>query len=386
MSDNEITISNKNELIERLMEVEYVPNLDLKTYDLDDVPSFPIKNLASLGSIGKPLTEIIAKVSASGGSGLYYVNTAGKTMFKSGGGYIGSLKALNGAVGGGQAIMTPFVLNPASLASACTVMAIEHKINQITEGQKEISDFLIYKEQAKIQANINTLLEVLNDYKYNTSNEKYKNNKHILVQSIKNESEQSILLIESLIESKTNKKVGIHFNGKVKDFIKASIDRLNDLQLGVYQYAFSSFLEIMLLENFDEKYIDSIIKSINAHKGKYESLCLKVKEKARELSETSLQSGIVKGNSKLISGTGSLIEKVFITRNHLGEKMIERGKKIEEKVDAKIDKRVDLISDCNGKLTEPFEKTLEIIKMIESNNYSIAFDKSNIYLDFKKEE
>lgn len=383
MANEEITISNKNQLIERIMEVEYVPNLELKGLEASSLPSFPVDHLASLGGVANPLIELITKISSAGGSGLYYVNTAGKTMFQSGGGYIGSLMTSSGAVGGGQAIMTPIAFNPATLATACTIMAIEHKINQITEAQKDITNFLLYKEQAKIKANINTLLEVLNDYKYNSDNEKYKNNKHILVQSIKNESEQSILLLESLIEDKTNKKAGLHFNGKAKDYIKVSVDRLNDLQLGVYQYAFSSFLEIMLLENFDEKYINSVLKSIDSHKEKYVSLSGKVKDRARELSETSVQSGIAKGGSTLMSGAGSLLEKTFLKKTNLGKKMIEKGKQIEDNVDTKIDKSVEIISDRNGKLTEPFERTLEYIKLIQSNDYCIAFDKANVYLDFK---
>ncbi|MBQ7242845.1 MAG: hypothetical protein IJS52_01370 [Bacilli bacterium] len=383
MANGEITASNKNQLIERIMEVEYVPNLELKGLEASSLPSFPINHLASLGGVANPLIELITKISSAGGSGLYYVNTAGKTMFQSGGGYIGSLMTSSGAVGGGQAIMTPIAFNPATLATACTIMAIEHKINHITEAQKDITNFLLYKEQAKIKANINTLLEVLNDYKYNSDNEKYKNNKHILVQSIKNESEQSILLLESLIEDKTNKKAGLHFNGKAKDYIKVSIDRLNDLQLGVYQYAFSSFLEIMLLENFDEKYINSVLKSIDSHKEKYVSLSGKVKDRAGELFETSVQSGIAKGGSTLMSGAGSLLEKTFLKKTNLGKKMIEKGKQIEDNVDAKIDQSVEIISDRNGKLTEPFERTLEYIKLIQSNDYCIAFDKANVYLDFK---
>ena len=384
MANEENTLSNKNQLIELIMEVEYVPNLELKGLEASSLPSFPINHLASLGAMANPLIEFITSISSAGGSGLYYVNTAGKTMFQSGGGYIGSLMTSSGAVGGGQAIMTPIAFNPATLATACTIIAIEHKINQITDAQKDITNFLLYKEQAKIKANINTLLEVLNDYKYNSDNEKYKNNKHILVQSIKNESEQSILLLESLIEDKTNKKAGLlHFNGKAKDYIKVSIDRLNDLQLAIYQYAFSSFLEVMLLENFDEKYINSVLKSIDSHKEKYASLSEKVKDRAGELFETSVQSGIAKGGSTLMSGAGSLLEKTFLKKTNLGKKMIEKGKQIEDNVDTKIYKSVEIISDRNGKLTEPFERTLEYIKLIQSNDYCIAFDKANVYLDFK---
>ena len=32
---------DKNELITQVMNVEYIPNLELKTYDIDTTPSFP---------------------------------------------------------------------------------------------------------------------------------------------------------------------------------------------------------------------------------------------------------------------------------------------------------------------------------------------------------
>lgn len=375
---------DKNELIAQVMNVEYVPNLELKTYDIDNTPAFQIKNLASMGSAIKPLTEMIGKITAQGGSGLYYVNTTGKQMFKSRGKFIGSLKAANGAVGGGQARMTPVAIDPATIAASCAVMAIEHKINQITEVQKDIVDFLIYQEQAKIKGNINTLIDVLNNYKYNVENEKYKNNKHILVQTIKNESEKSILLIESLVDKIINKKSGLHFNRKVEESLKESINRLNDYQLGIYQLAFSSFLEIMLLENFDEGYINSVMKNIANHKEKYSIACESVKVKIKELSETSVQNELVLGISKVSAGMSKLIEKTPLGKTQLDENLLATSQKLLETKDGYVNEKVKILSDINSNLIEPFEKTIEMIKLIYSDNYSILFDKDNIYLDFEK--
>jgi hypothetical protein len=84
-----------------------------------------------------------------------------------------------------------------------------------------------------------------------------------------------------------------------------------------------------------------------------------------------------------MSGAGSLLEKTILKKTNLGKKMIEKGKQIEDNVETKIDKSVEIISDRNGKLTEPFERTLECIKLIQSNDYCIAFDKANVYLDIK---
>lgn len=374
----------KNELITQVMNIEYVPNFELKTYDIDTTPSFPIQNLASMGSAVKPLTEMISKFASQGGSGFYYVNTKGSSMFKSSGGFIGSLKGVNGAVGGGQAIMNPIAINPATMAASCAVMAIEHKINQITEGQRDIVDFLLYQEQAKIKGNINTLIDVLNNYKYNIDNEKYKNNKHILVQSIKNESEKSILLVESLVNKMINKKSGLHFNKKVEESLKESINRLNDYQLGIYQLAFSSFLEIMLLENFDEGYINSVMNNIKNHKEKYSLACENVKSKIKELSETSIQNELMLGVSKVSAGMSRLIEKTPLGKTQLDENLLSTSQKILESKEDYVNKKVDILSDVNANLIEPFEKTIEMIKLIYSDNYSIIFDDKNVYLDFEK--
>lgn len=375
---------DKNGLITKIMNVEYVPNLELKTYDIDKLPSFPIQNLASLGSVVKPLTEMIGKFSSNGGSGFYFVNTKGLRMFESGGGFIGSLKGLNGAVGGGQAIMNPVTINPATIATSCAIMAIEHKINQITEGQKDIVDFLMYQEQAKIRGNINTLLDVLNNYKYNIENDKYKNNKHILVQSIKNESEKSILLVESLINKTNNKKTGLHFNRKVKELLSESIDRLNDYQLSIYQLTFASFLEIILLENFDEGYINSVIKNIENHKEKYFLVLDQTKKNIYELSKTSIQNEVVSGISMISAGMGNFIEKTPLGKTQLDENLLSTSKKLRDSNEENISEKVKHLPETNLKLIEPFEKIIETIQLIYCEKYNLLFDSENVYLDFYK--
>ena len=336
-----------------------------------------------MGSAIKPLADIVSKISGQGGSGIYYVNTSGLKMFETTSGFIGSLKNTKGGVAYKQARMIPINIDPTALAVSSAVIAIEYKIYQIIEGQKDVADFLILQEQAKIKGNINTLVDVLNNYKYNIENEKYKNNKHILIQTIKNESEKSILLIQSLIEKTLNKKTSIHFEKAVDEYIKEAIDKLNDYQLGIYQFAFSSFLEIILLENFDKNYIDSVMKTIAEHKEKYALLCKKVTEKVQELSETSIQSGLMLGVSKVSIGISKLIEKTPLNKTQLDENLLAHSKKLLETKNDSVNKKVQILSNVNANLIEPFEKTIEMIKLIYNDNYNVIFDSENIYLDIK---
>ena len=87
-------------------------------------------------------------MNGAGGSGLYYVDTAGKTMFQMNGtnNFIGSLKTAGGMVGGGQAQMISFACDPTMLFAAVALANIDKKPDTIKEMQQEMMDFLIRTE------------------------------------------------------------------------------------------------------------------------------------------------------------------------------------------------------------------------------------------------
>lgn len=65
----------------------------------------------------------------------------------------------------------------------------------IQQTQEEILEFLEERERATLQGNLNTLGDVMSNFKYNWDNEKYKTNKHILVQQIKKNRKRALFYI-----------------------------------------------------------------------------------------------------------------------------------------------------------------------------------------------
>ena len=78
--------------------------------------------------------------------------------------------------------MTALACDPTMLFMAAALMNIEKKLDLIQQTQEEILEFLEERERATLQGNLNTLGDVMSNFKYNWDNEKYKTNKHILVQ------------------------------------------------------------------------------------------------------------------------------------------------------------------------------------------------------------
>lgn len=322
-------MENKNKLVQAMMDVEYCPPSEIvkMNIDLTETQKFPIDKAAALGVAFQPLTQLASYAAGGAGqSGLYYVSTAGKTMFQSGGQYIGTLKAANGGVGGGLAKLKQVPLDPTMLCMAVAIMAIEKKLDAIHEAQEEILAFLELKEEAKLKGNLNALADVFNNYKFNWDNDKYKAHKHILVQEIKRDAEQSIILYREQLTKSLRKKAMLHSGQEVKATLNKTMAHLNDYQLALYTFSFSSFLEVMLLENFDTNYLNSIANKIQEYSSVYTEFYEKCAYKIQKDSKSSLEGYALKSLSKISSSAGKIVEKIpVISKSQLDENLIKAG-------------------------------------------------------------
>ena len=173
-----------NEIMAMMNDASLCPLLEETKVGVSNYTKLPVTRLAAMGTAFQPLTTAVqTAVTGAGGSGLYYVNTAGKTMFqmKETGKFIGSLKTSAGLVGGGQAQMMPLAFDPTMLFMAATLANIDKKLDSIKEMQQEMMYFLVQKEKAELKGNLTFLYDVFNNYKYNWNNEMYKNSNHTMV-------------------------------------------------------------------------------------------------------------------------------------------------------------------------------------------------------------
>ena len=376
-------MENKNEIAKAMMDVEYYPPSELVKMNIDmtETQKFPIEKAAALGVAFQPLIQLASyTVGGAGQSGMYFVDAMGKTMFKSksDGKFIGSLKAADGSVGGGMARMTQIPLDPTMLCMAITILAVEKKLDAIHEAQKEILAFLELKEEAKLKGNLNALADVLNNYKFNWDNDKYKDHKHILVQDIKREAEQSIILYREQLAKELSKKALFQ---DVKATLNKVITRLSDYQLALYIFSFSSFLGIMLLENFDTNYLNSIASKIQEYSGYYTALYEKCTEKIENDSKASLKGYALRGLSKLSSGAGKIVEKIpVINKSQLDENLLKAGGILQDTDTNRIHNAMQILMDSQTDYINPFVENIHIIDNLYNKSMQLMFDSENIYI------
>ena len=378
----------KNEVIKIDKDItnkEYYPvALRNEEVNLERYTKLPLENIAVIGTAFEPLAAVFKKfvLGNSGTSGLYWVNTKGKQLaqFNKKPGYLGSLLTDNGAVGGGQAILKPLVCDPATLFMAAALMSINKKLDEIQETQKEIIEFLEQKEKAKLRGNHIFLTDILNNYKHNWTNEKYKNSNHIKVLDIKQDSEQSIIFYREQIDRKIKKQSLIHSDKFVKDKLRQTQNEFKEYQLALYLYAFSSFLEVMLLENFRSAYLDGVAQKIEDYTYQYRDLYSECYAQIEGYSKSSVQSYLLSGLASINKAAGETAAKIpVVSKSQIDETLIETSNRLGEFSSKKTENTMEELAIYQISAVHPFIEDIKAINRLHNQPMELIFDAENIY-------
>lgn len=160
-----------------------------------------------------------------------------------------------------------------------------------------------------------------------------------------------------------------------------TMNRLNDYQLALYTFSFASFLEIMLLENFDTNYLKSIAGKIQEYSGDYTTLYEKCAEKIEKDSKTSLEGYALKGLSKLSNGTGKIVEKIpVISRSQIDENFIKVGGIIQGLDIIRTQKIMQILSESQTDYIGSFVESIQTIDNLFNQTIQLMFDSENIYI------
>ncbi|MCD8021304.1 MAG: hypothetical protein LUF92_17560 [Clostridiales bacterium] len=154
-----------------------------------------------------------------------------------------------------------------------------------------------------------------------------------------------------------------------------------DYQMVLYQFAFSSFLEIMLLGNFDEQYLKNIASRIEELAFQYREMYTECYNRIENISNSSVQTVLTGGVAGISKGAGRVISKIpVISKGPVDEALVSAGHKLEDRNTTKTDKVMRRLIDTSTNCTTPFVQSIEAINRIYNEPMDMLFDRENIYL------
>jgi len=355
-----------------------------KQVDMAKYTKLPLTQISALGIGLEQVATAFQTVLHPGQSGLYHVTVkAGThlTKFKDGSGYMASsVKDLTNK-GFDQSRLNPVLCNPYMIMIAVALHNIDKKLDAIREAQQELLDFLVQKERSELKGDLNFLSEVLNNYKYNWNNEKYKNSNHIKALDIRQASERKIDFHREQIDTKIKKKSFFHSDQDVKKQLEKIQAEFKDYQLALYLFSFSSFLEVMLLENFDSAYLNCIAKKIEDYSMMYRELYTKCYDQLEGYAKSSIQSGLLKGLASVNKFAGENIAKVpVINKSQLDESLIGSVDKIGNFGSKRVEQTMKQLIDRQSSSVNVFVDNINTINRLYNQPIELLFDKENIYI------
>lgn len=271
-------------------------------------------------------------------------------------------------------------MDPALIFAAMMIYSVEKDMKQIKQDQKKILSFLEVENESQIEADVETLMEIVKNYKYNWDNLMIVTNSHNVVMDIKNRSRKNILSFQRKINDEVLKKQLFASQGKINSRLADLVKKFKYYRLSIYIFSLSSLMEIMLAGNFKEEYISYTRNEIEKLSSQYRNYFMEASFYLEKISNTGIEKNLFKGIGMAGKTAGKVIGSIpLINKGPVDEYLQDKGDDI-YKSSLEIEK--NLLRNF-AELANPSTRIL--IEKIENLNYiynkteEIYFNKEKIY-------
>ena len=381
---NELETARKNELLKAMSATELAP-LEVKNeISVQTYSKIPLSRLTALGTGFEPVVSAIQQVTNHGQatSGFYKVTIPKGThlaQFKEKSGFLGTAVGEHGIVG--QAQLNPLLCDPTTLLAAAALANIDKKLDAIQEVQQEMLDFLAQKEKSALKADLNFLMDIQNNYKYNWNSEKYKAANHAKVWDIRQEAARQIDFYQEQIKKQLGKKALLHSDHDVQKILEKVQGEFKEYQLALYTYGFAYFLEVVLQENYEKAYLSAIAKRIDEMAFQYREFYSLAYSQIENMSKSSLQAHLFGGLSAINKGAGTAIAKIpGINKSQIDETLIEAGERIGAYKNRRVQTTMQQLLERQSSCVRPFIDNINAVNRLYNEPVTLIFNHDTLYL------
>ncbi|MDL2211563.1 hypothetical protein LJB88_01675 [Erysipelotrichaceae bacterium OttesenSCG-928-M19] len=363
------------------------------------VLSVPISQLTTLGasvSSLHPALRTITETSTVHTSGLYkFTNMkVGDTLKQAkNGNYWGAFKTAEGTSKLGQlkavdsvkkTTKTVAPINPATMMMAVALFSIEQKLGEIEKMQQQIISFLEIEKESEVEADVETLFNIISKYKFNWDNEHFIASNHKLVLDIQRTARKNMngyekKVINALNLNKFQKPImtQTQINSTLKNLQK----NFKYYRLSLYVFSLACMIEIMLSGNFNEEYISSIKEEIEKLSSMYRDLFGKCSIYIEKISGISIEANVLKGVGTVSNTVGRLIDNIPLVKEvQLGDFLQDSGKQIKTNAKDLEIATINEFAEISNPETRVFIEKMDDMIQIYNHTNEICFDDKMIYL------
>ena len=351
----------------------------------------PIAQLAALGagvqSLIPALNTVTQTTEISAPGGLYrLLNDSGNGLKQAKGGWfwgatkeskMGQFSSVDSLT---QTVKTTVPIDPTKMMMAVALASIEKQLDEIQETQRQILLFLETEKESEIEADVETLVSIINKYKFNWDNEQYVRNNHKLVLDIQRTARKNMISYQKMVADIINSNQFLVAQSAVKSTLNDLLKKFKYYRLSLYSYSLASFLEIMLSKNFKEEYIAEIKDEIEKQSFNYRELYDKCSVHLEKMTTSSIETNVMKGLGNASKAVGGLFGKVSFLRGSVDTFLNDSADSLKKNANQIEAEAVAQFKEVSSPNTKVFTDKMEDIIKIYNHTEVIYFDQRMIYL------
>lgn len=358
--------------------------------------SVPIAELSFLGagvSSLIPALNTVTQTTTFATEGLYHLANAGVgDVLKAAknGNFWGAFKTANGASKFAQlqaagplsaTTTTVAAINPAIMIMAVALFSIEKELGNIAEMERQILSFLEVEKESEIEADVETLMNIVTKYKLNWDNEHFVASNHKLVLDIQRTARKNMNAYQKKVKEVLKAKQFIVAQNKVNSTLADLEKKFKYYRLSLYTFSLASLMEIMLSGNFKEEYILDIKDKIREMSQTYRDLFRECSVRLEKMGNSALETNFVKGLGTAGKAVGKFIGSIpLVKEGPVDEFLQKKGAHLESNAIGMEKKSVWAFAALGNPGTGMLIEKMQDMVQIYNHTSQICLDKEKIYL------
>ena len=272
-------------------------------------------------------------------------------------------------------------IDPATMMMAVALFSIEQQLGNIAEMQKKILSFLEIEKESEIEADIETLSNIIKKYKHNWDNEQFISSNHKMVIDIQRTARKNMVSYQKKVRDVIKEKKLLVLQNKIKTTLDELMKDFKYYRLSLFTFSMSSLIEIMLSGNFKEENILSIKEEIQKLSFAYRDIYGECSVYLEGMEKSSVESNLLKGVSATSKAVGKFIGSIpKIKDGQLDERLQEAGVHVSDKAKEIETDSIAAFAEMSNPGTNLFTEKMDDLIFVYNHTTDICFDNNNIYL------
>ena len=201
------------------------------------------------------------------------------------------------------------------------------------------------------------------------------------VLDIKQTAEKNILFYQEQIAAAIEKLPVFHLDQTVQEAMTNLEKQFGNYRMALYLFSFASFLEVLLLGNFRQAYLDQAAERAQEHSRRYQLQLAQCRDMIKKYSSESVETRVLTGIGNAGRELGRLIDSVpILARASLDQWLQDTGDRLLKGNDEKAVRAASALGADEEIGCEAFVDGIRNISAISNQTTNILFDGETLYL------